>query len=66
MARTVLYGIEVPGYASLLVFMLFFNGLTLCGMGIQGEYMARIFSEVKGRPLYIVREKVGDEDESEA
>ena len=35
-------------------------------MGIQGEYMARIFSEVKGRPLYIVREKVGDEDESEA
>lgn len=65
-ARTAIYGIEVPGYASLLVFMLFFNGLTLCGMGIQGEYMARIFSEVKGRPLYIVREVVGDEDEGQS
>lgn len=63
-ARTMITGIEVPGYASLLVFMLFFNGLTLCGMGIQGEYMARIFSEVKGRPLYIVRERLGCVDDS--
>lgn len=62
-ARTMITGIEVPGYASLLVFMLFFNGLILCGMGIQGEYMARIFSEVKGRPLYLIREVINGEAE---
>lgn len=48
------YGIEAPGYASLLVVMLFFNGLLLLSNGIQGEYLARIFEEVKGRPLFVV------------
>ena len=57
--RTLYFGVEVPGYASIVVFVLLLNGLMLIGMGIQGEYMARIFSEVKARPLYIVREQIG-------
>lgn len=57
--RTLVFGIDVPGYASLLSIMLFFNGIILIGLGVQGEYIARIFAEVKGRPLYLVRERIG-------
>lgn len=53
------FGIDAPGYASLLVVMLFFNGLLLLSNGIQGEYIARIFDEVKGRPLFVVGKKWG-------
>jgi len=58
-ARTVVYGIEVPGYASLLTVVLFMNGLILLGLGIIGEYLSRIFIEIKGRPLYLVRDRLG-------
>jgi glycosyltransferase involved in cell wall biosynthesis len=53
------FGIDVPGYASLLILLLFFNGLTMISNGIQGEYIARIFEEVKGRPLYVVGQTFG-------
>ncbi len=53
------YGIKAPGYASLLVVLLFFNGLLMISNGIQGEYIARIFEEVKGRPLYVVGQTFG-------
>ena len=53
------FGIDVPGYASLLIVLLFFNGLLLISNGIQGEYIARIFEEVKGRPLYVVGQTFG-------
>ena len=49
----------LPGYASLLIVMLFFNGLLLLSNGIQGEYIARIFEEVKGRPLFVVGKTFG-------
>lgn len=52
--RTLLYGIDVPGYASLLVLMLVTNGFILVGIGVVGEYVGRVFSEVKRRPLYVV------------
>jgi hypothetical protein len=58
-ARTLVTGVDVPGYASLLSFVLFFNGLVLAGLGVIGEYIARIFVEVKQRPLYLVRETWG-------
>jgi glycosyltransferase involved in cell wall biosynthesis len=58
-AVTLITGVEVPGYASLIAIMLMLNGLILMGLGIQGEYIARIFSEVKARPLYLVRERIG-------
>lgn len=60
-ARVLTTGIEVPGYASLIVMILLFNGLTLVGLGVQGEYLARIFTEVKARPMYLVRETIGGE-----
>lgn len=53
------FGIAVPGYASLLIVMLFFNALLLVSNGIQGEYLGRIFEEVKGRPLYVVGKTFG-------
>ena len=53
------FGIAVPGYASLLIVVLFFSGLLLISNGIQGEYIARIFEEVKGRPLYVVKRDLG-------
>jgi glycosyltransferase involved in cell wall biosynthesis len=62
-ARTLLFGADVPGYASLITVILFFNGLLLMGLGVQGEYIARIFAEVKGRPLYLVRERIGLDDQ---
>jgi glycosyltransferase involved in cell wall biosynthesis len=57
--QTVVFGIAVPGYASLLIVLLFFSGLLLISNGIQGEYIARIFEEVKGRPMYVIATKLG-------
>jgi polyisoprenyl-phosphate glycosyltransferase len=59
LVQKVVFGIAVPGYASLLIVVLFFNGLLLVSNGIQGEYIARIFEEVKGRPLFVVANKWG-------
>jgi glycosyltransferase involved in cell wall biosynthesis len=53
------FGIDLPGYASLLILLLFFNGLHMISNGIQGEYIARIFEEVKARPLYVVGQTFG-------
>jgi polyisoprenyl-phosphate glycosyltransferase len=55
----IFFGIAAPGYASLLIVVLFFNGLAMLSNGIQGEYLARIFDEVKGRPLYVVGQTFG-------
>lgn len=57
--RTLILGIEVPGYASLTSILLFSSSLNMIGLGILGEYVARIFNEVKGRPLYVIRQTVG-------
>ncbi len=53
--RTLILGVDVPGYASLMVTLLFFAGVNMVGIGLLGEYVGRIFLETKGRPLYVVR-----------
>jgi glycosyltransferase involved in cell wall biosynthesis len=58
-ARTLIMGVDVPGYASLAVILLFFSGLNMIGLGIIGEYLGRVFIEVKHRPLYLVRDAIG-------
>jgi hypothetical protein len=55
------YGIDVPGYASLIVSIMFFAGVQLLTLGIMGEYIGRIFAEVKRRPLYLVAERLEDD-----
>ena len=55
--RTLLFGIDLPGYASLMTAVLFLGGLQLIGLGVVGEYLGRVFEEVKHRPLYLVRER---------
>ena len=51
---TLINGIDVPGYASLLTVVLFLGGLQLLALGVIGEYLGRIFNESKNRPLYWV------------
>ena len=53
--RTLIQGIDVPGYASLLVAILFLGSLQLIGIGLLGEYVGRIYMETKQRPRYLVR-----------
>ena len=52
--RTLILGIDMPGYASLLTTVLFLGGLQLLSIGVLGEYLGRLFIEVKGRPLYVI------------
>ncbi|MFA6020128.1 MAG: glycosyltransferase family 2 protein [Rhodospirillales bacterium] len=59
--RTLLYGVDIPGYESILIIMLFLGGMQLLTLGILGDYIGRVFNEVKGRPLWIVRSRHGIE-----
>jgi len=58
--QKLIYGIDVPGYAAMICIILFLGGVQLLSVGIVGQYLARVFKEVKGRPNYIVRESSVD------
>jgi polyisoprenyl-phosphate glycosyltransferase len=53
--RTLLFGVDTPGYSSTVILILTFGGLNMFALGIIGEYVGRIYIEVRQRPLYIVR-----------
>ena len=57
--ETMFDGVDVPGFASLIVSVTFLAGIQLLSLGVLGEYIGRIFAEVKRRPLYLVQERVG-------
>jgi polyisoprenyl-phosphate glycosyltransferase len=64
--RTLIFGIDVPGYASIMVAVLFLGGVQMLSLGFIGEYLGRVYDEVKQRPLYLVRDCYGfDAQDSE-
>lgn len=56
---TLMFGRDVPGYASTLAIVLFLGGVQLISLGVIGEYLGRLYLEVKGRPIYLVRGTMG-------
>jgi hypothetical protein len=52
-------GIAVPGYATIVVGMMFFSGIQLLSIGVLAEYVGRIYEEVKQRPNYLISERRG-------
>ena len=54
--QKLIWGIDVPGYASIIVLILFFGSMNLFGIGIIGEYVGRTFEQTKDRPVYIAKE----------
>jgi glycosyltransferase involved in cell wall biosynthesis len=54
-----LYGHSVSGWTTIVVVLMLFFGMQMIFLGIIGEYVARIFEEVKGRPLYLVKQELG-------
>jgi glycosyltransferase involved in cell wall biosynthesis len=63
LVRTVVSGTDLPGWATLVVAVTFLGGVQLLSVGLLGEYVARIFNEVKRRPGYLVAERHGFNDE---
>jgi glycosyltransferase involved in cell wall biosynthesis len=58
-------GVSAPGFASLIVSIMFFAGVQMISLGVLGEYLGRVFAEVKGRPLYLVAERIGEAQEGD-
>ncbi len=61
LVKTLIWGVDVPGFPSLLISVLLLGGIQLISLGVIGEYVGRVYEEVKGRPLYIVAKRIGVE-----
>jgi glycosyltransferase involved in cell wall biosynthesis len=61
LVKTLIYGVDVPGFPSLIISVMFFAGVQLISLGVLGEYLGRMYEEVKGRPLFLVAEELGIE-----
>lgn len=55
LCKTIIFGDEVRGFTTLIFFLSFYSGILLLAIGIQGEYIARVFNETKRRPVYFAR-----------
>jgi dolichol-phosphate mannosyltransferase len=58
-----LFNVAIQGQATTLILVLFMGGVQLIFLGIIGEYLGRIYDEVRARPLYVVREELGPDHE---
>ena len=63
--KTLFYGIDVPGYSSTMVVILFLGGIQLIFLGVIGEYLGRTFNEAKSRPIYFI-DRYNEEKETNA
>jgi glycosyltransferase involved in cell wall biosynthesis len=57
--EAILYGSSAPGFPTLIISLMFFAGVQLISLGVIGEYLGRIYDEVKGRPLFVVSREIG-------
>jgi hypothetical protein len=64
--QKLLGGYVVQGWASIITVVAFLGGIQLMSLGIMGEYLGRIYSEIKGRPVYLVRHAIGLDGEEDA
>lgn len=62
-AKTVIIGIDTPGFATIVCLILFIGGVQLLCIGILGEYLAKMFIETKKRPIYVAQSKLGFSDD---
>lgn len=63
-AQKLFWGISVPGYATIIVLILFIGGIQLIALGIIGTYLSRVYMEEKKRPIYIAKEYIDRDEES--
>ena len=61
LVKTLIFGTDVPGFPTLIISVMFFAGVQLISLGVIGEYLGRMYEEVKGRPLFLVSEELGIE-----
>ena len=59
MVNTLIFGADIPGFPTLIISVMFFSGAQLISLGIMGEYLGRVYDEVKARPLYIIADEIG-------
>jgi polyisoprenyl-phosphate glycosyltransferase len=59
LVRTLVYGADTPGFPSIIISVMLLAGVQLISLGVLGEYLGRVYEEVKARPLFLVAEEVG-------
>jgi polyisoprenyl-phosphate glycosyltransferase len=57
--KTLIFGRDAPGFPTLIISIMLLSGVQLLSLGVLGEYIGRMYEEVKGRPLYLVGEEIG-------
>ncbi len=60
LTKTLIFGVDQAGFPTLIISIMFFAGVQLISLGVMGEYLGRIYDEVKARPLYVIAEQIGD------